>query len=143
MSNIQQLVDHLYNSIFIQKIRCDHFTKCGVQPINSIWNKHSDEQAILHALIERYVDFYRKKAVNLKNILDKEKVDILKSYLTYDTEYYINKYIKYHEDIEKYLVLLDNKTFEDISTCQISSISTDIDSKFPYYIINPTLLGTF
>ena len=68
-NNDQQLVDHLYNSIFIQKSRYDHFSLGGIQPVNSVWNKQSDEKAIFEKLVENYKDFYRKKADIIKDIL--------------------------------------------------------------------------
>ena len=42
-NNDQQLVDHLYNTIFVQQLRCNYFESVGGKhAFNSVWNKHTD-----------------------------------------------------------------------------------------------------
>ena len=136
----QQLVDILYENIYIQQIRCDYFNTIGVQS-NSIWNKHTDEKKILDNIIEKYKKYYHDKAEEIKNKLSEQKEYNVSSYLTYDTEYYINQYNDRVEELNKYQVELDTKTLDHIATEKLSSISETIDQMFPGYITDPTLLG--
>jgi hypothetical protein len=45
------------------------------------------------------------------------------------------------EEIDKYIVHLDAKTFDHISKEKLSYISDVINSQFPDYLIDPTLVG--
>lgn len=137
----QQLVDHLYNAIFAQQTRCNHFNAVGPQATNSVWNKQADENKILNAMVEQYKKYYSDKAKELKTMLHEIKEANINSYLTYDTEYYVNQYTQRTEELDKYLVELENKTLDHIITEQLSSVSETIDSQFPDYMANPTLLG--
>lgn len=136
----QKLVDFLYENIFSQKIRCDYFNKIGIQA-NSVWNKHIDEKKILDNMIEKYKKYYHDKAEEIKVKLEEQKQYNVSSYLTYDTDYYINQYNDRVEEINKYLVELDNKTFDHIAKEKLSSISQKIDQLFPNYMTDPTLIG--
>jgi hypothetical protein len=140
-NNDQQLVDYLYNAIFVQKLRCNHFISLGKQANNSVWNKHVDEEKILYLMIDRYKNYYKTKIDIIKTKLYELKSCNVSSYLTYDTEYYVNEYNKRIEESDKYLLELDKKTFDEISKDKLSSVSESIDSLFPSYILYPTLLG--
>ena len=137
----QQLVDYLYNAIFVQKTRCNHFNAVGPQAVNSVWNRHSDENKILNDMVENYKQYYIDKVEELKITLNKIKEDNVNSYLTYDPEYHINKYTERMEELDKYLVELENKTIDHISKEKLSFVSEEINSQFPDYMSDPTLLG--
>ena len=92
-------------------------------------------------IIEKYKKYYHDKAEEIKTKLEEQKEYNISSYLTYDTEYYINQYNDRVEEINKYLVELDNKTFDNIANEKLSSISETIDQLFPNYMADPTLLG--
>lgn len=141
MSNDQQLVDYLYNSIFVQKLRCDHFNSSGLKNSNSIWNKHSDEKKILDIMVNNYKNFYKIKVDELKAILNTIKEDNVNSYLTYDKEYYVNDYSQRIEELDKYLVELDARTLDNVTTDKLNSLSKALDVQFPDYLKTPTLLG--
>ena len=136
----QKLVDFLYENIFIQQIRCDHFNTVGVQP-NSVWNKHTDEKKILNNMVEKYKKYYKNKAEEIKNKIEEQKEYNVSSYLTYNSEYYINQYNDRIEEINKYIVEIDSKSLDHIANDKLSSISDTIDKLFPNYIAEPTLLG--
>ncbi len=136
----QKLVDFLYENIFIQQIRCDHFNTVGAQP-NSVWNKHTDEKKILNNMVEKYKKYYKNKAEEIKNKIEEQKEYNVSSYLTYNSEYYINQYNDRIEEINKYIVEIDSKSLDHIANDKLSSISDTIDKLFPNYIAEPTLLG--
>jgi hypothetical protein len=140
-NNDQQLVDYLYNTIFVQLLRCTHFESIGKQMTNSVWNKHSDEKKILEIMIDKYKNYYKTKVDTLKSQLEDLKEVNINSYLTYDSEFYINEYTKRMEELDKYLAELDSKTLEDISTTKLSNVSQVINFQYPGYFIDPTLLG--
>jgi hypothetical protein len=140
-NNDQLLVDHLYNTIFIQHMRCDHFNSVGPQVRNSIWNKHSDEKKILDNMVDKYKNYYKDMAEKLKIHFNDVKEVNINSYLTYDAEYHISQYTQRMEEIDKYIVHLDAKTFDHISKEKLSYISDVINSQFPDYLIDPTLVG--
>jgi hypothetical protein len=140
-NNDQQLVDYLYNTIFVQQLRCNHFISLGKQANNSVWNKHVDEEKILYLMIDKYKNYYKTKIDIMKTKLNELKSCNVNSYLTYDTEYYVNEYNKRIEETDKYLLELDKKTFDEISKDKLSSVSESIDFLFPGYILDPTLLG--
>jgi c-di-AMP phosphodiesterase-like protein len=140
-NNDQLLVDHLYNTIFIQNIRCNHFNSIGHQASNSVWNKHSDEKKILDNMVDNYKNYYKDMTEKLKTDLNDIKEVNINSFLTYDSEYHVSQYLQRVEEIDKYLVELDTKTFEHISKNKISYISDVINSQFPDCLIDPTLLG--
>lgn len=137
----QKLVDFLYENIFTQKIRCDHFNTLVPQLANSIWNKHTDEQKILDRMVQKYKKYYHDKAEEIREKLIEQKESNVTSYLTYDADYYINQYIERDEEITKYLVDLDSKTFDYIVNNKLSCISDTISKLFPYHIVDPLLLG--
>lgn len=138
----QKLVDFLYENIFAQKQRCDYFNNMRVQS-NSLWNKHTDEKKILDNLIEKYKDYYRNKIEEIKKKIQEQKEYNLNSYLTYNTEYYINRHNEQMEEINKYLTELNSKDIDFISKEKISSVSETIDNLFPNFMLSPTLLGKF
>jgi hypothetical protein len=140
-NNDQQLVDHLYNTIFVQKHRCDHFDFACNHAKNSIWNKYVDEKKILDNIVDKYKQYYKDKVESLKPKLDEMKEANIKSYLTYNKEYYISQYNKYMEEVTKYLVELKAKTFDHISKEKLSNISESLNLLFPGYMVDPTLLG--
>jgi hypothetical protein len=140
-NNDQQLVDHLYNAIFVQQLRCDHFNLAGHQTSNSVWNKHADEKKILDNMIEQYKKYYKDKVMVLKTQLNDIKEVNVNSYLTYDTEYYISEYTQRVEELDKYLVELEAKSFDHIAKDNLSYISEAINYQFPEYSTYPTLLG--
>jgi hypothetical protein len=140
-NNDQQLVDYLYNSIFVQQVRCNHFNSVGYQSTNSIWNKQIDEKKILDKIIQNYKKYYKDKAVALLIHLGEINKNNVNSYLTYDPEYYIEKYKKRVEELNKYILEIDKKDFNIITTVKLSTISVEIDKLFPNYMFDPTLLG--
>ena len=71
---------------------------------NSIWNKSSDETAILDSAVAKYKKYYQDKADELKTQLNEKKEYDVSSYLTYDTEYYVNEYNDRIDEVKKYLV---------------------------------------
>ena len=142
MSNLdQQLVDCLYNAIYVQKLRFNYFNGVGTQVKNSVWNKHSDEKLLLDITVHKYKNYYKEKINNMKLELEKTKETNIASYMTYDTEYHINLYNQQVEKLDKYLVELENKTFEQISTEKLSIVCEEIDYLFPNYLVDPTLIG--
>lgn len=141
-STDQHLVDYLFEQIFVQRLRCTHFNSISPQTsTNSIWNRHSDEIKILDLMVQQYKKYYINKAEQIKTKLADIKENNISSYLTYDTEYYINQYNDRVEQVKKYLVELDAKTNDHISTDKLSHISSEIDELFPNFISDPTLLG--
>jgi hypothetical protein len=140
-NNDQHLVDHLYNTIFIQQLRCNHFNSVGQLSSNSIWNKHSDEKQILDKMVEKYKNYYKTKIDILRYQLNDLKEANVNSYLTYDTEYHINEYNKRIKEINKYIIELDAKTLDHFSKDKLSVVSEAIDQQFPGYLVDPTLLG--
>lgn len=140
-NNDQQLVDHLYNTIFTQQLRCNHFNNSGYQSHNSVWNKHPDEKKILNIMVENYKNYYKNKVEELKEKLLELKEININSYLTYNAEYYVNQYNERLEEINKYLVEIDLKTIDHIAKDKLNSISTVIDSDYPDFFATPTLLG--
>ena len=140
-NNDQLLVDYLYNTIFVQKLRCDHFNSVGQQSSNSVWNKYRDEKKILDNMTDMYKKYYKDKVEELKIKLSDIKEYNVNSYLTYDTEYHLSKYNQSMEEIDRYLVELEAKTFDHITKDKLSSISETLDLQFPGYLIDPTLLG--
>lgn len=141
-NNDQQLVDHLFEQIFVQKLRCTHFDTINPNlSSNSVWNKSSDEKAILELTINKYKKYYQDKIEELKKVLSDKKDYDVSSYLTYDSEYYVNEYNDRSEEIKKYLVELETKTFEDISTKDLTIVSEKITALYPDFMCKPTLLG--
>lgn len=140
-NNDQQLVDHLYNTIFVQKLRCKHFNSVGQHASNSVWNKHSDEKKILDKMVDQYKKYYKDKVEDLKTKLHDIKEANVNSYLTYDTEYHVNQYTQSVEELDKYLVELDAKTFDHVAKDKLSIVSKAIDAQFPGFMTVPTLLG--
>ena len=141
MSSDQQLVDHLYNTIFVQKHRCDHFDFGCKNATNSIWNKYTDEKKILDNMVEKYKKYYKDKAEELKPKLHVIKESNINSYLTYDKEYYTQQYNKQIEDLNKYIEEVDSKTLDHITKEKLSNIPESLSLFFPGYMIDPTLLG--
>lgn len=138
-SNDQNIIDHLYNAIYIQQIRCDHFYN-GYQSTNSVWNKYSDEKKILDTLVNKYKNFYKNKAEELKKkILELKELNI-NSYLTYDPDFYIKLYETQTQEIDRYISDIEKISIEFIKTNKLNSISKDIDIIFPGYLVIPTLL---
>jgi hypothetical protein len=143
MSNTDQhLVDYLFEQIFVQKLRCTHFNSI-TQHIskNSVWNRHTDENKIMDNMLQKYKSYYRDKAEKMKIKLLELKQYNTSSYLTYDSEYYINKYNAQVEQVNKYIVELDNKNINHITTEKLSYISQEINLLFPSITPDPTLLG--
>jgi hypothetical protein len=142
MSNKDQfLVDHLYNTIFVQQLRCDHFNSLGKQINNSVWNKHADEKKILDNMVNKYKKYYKDRVDVLKTHLYNIKDVNINSYFTYDTEYHISQYTQRMEELDKYLVELEAKTFDNIANDKLSYMSDELDLQFPGYLVDPTLLG--
>lgn len=140
-NNDQLLVDHLYNAIFVQQLRCNHFNSVGQQASNSVWNKHADEKKIIDNMVDQYKKYYKDKVEKLKNQLHDIKEANINSYLTYDTEYHISLYNQRMEELNKYLVELDAKTLDHIANDKLSSLSEALDLQFPGYLVDPSLLG--
>jgi hypothetical protein len=135
----QQIIDCLYNNIYLQEIRCNKF-RTGIQA-NSVWNKYTEEKKILDTLIEKYKNFYKNKAQELKSKLFEIKENNIKSYFTYDSEFYTKKYDEQMSEITKYISEIDTQTLESIKKTKLNFISKDINDLFPSYIVIPTLLG--
>lgn len=136
----QQLIDHLYNSIYLQEIKCNQ-SKTGIIQVNSVWNKYTEEKKFLDTLVEKYKNFYKNKAVELKKKLFEIKENNIKSYFTYDSEFYTKKYDEQMSEITKYMTYIDSCTLEAIKTKNLNFISKDIDDLFPSYMVTPSLLG--
>ena len=139
-NNDQQIIDHLYNTIYTQQIRCDQFYN-GYQPTNSVWNRYTDEKKILDSLVHKYKKFYINKAEELKNKILEIKEYNTNSYLTYDLEFYINSYNNQLDQINKYISNVENINVELIKKDKLNSISKDLDLLFPGYLVSPTLFG--
>lgn len=139
-NNDQKFVDFLYEQIFVQQFRCNYFNTLGQTAPTSVWNRVSDEKNILHKMIDNYKQYYVNKAEYIKTKLEEFKEYNITSYLTYDTEYYINQYNERIETINKYIVEIDNKNIDHIATEKLSYISDDINALFPD-ILDPSLLG--
>ena len=72
-NNDQQLVDHLFQQIFVQQLRCTHFDTVKPKPSsNSVWNKSSDEIAILNLAVAKYKKYYQDKAEEVKTKLNEK-----------------------------------------------------------------------
>lgn len=140
-NNDQKLVDFLYEQIFVQQLRCNYFETLGQTTPNSVWNRVSDEKNILNIMITNYRQYYTDKAELIKIKLCELKEYNIASYLTYDKEYYVNLYNAQIETVNKYIVSIENKTMDHISTKKLSYISDDIDTLFNGFILNPTLLN--
>ena len=140
-NNDQLLVDHLYNAIFVQQLRCNHFNSVGQQASNSVWNKQADEKKIIDNMVDQYKKYYKDKVEKLKNQLHDIKEAKINSYLTYDTEYHISLYNQRMEELNKYLVEIDAKTLDEIANDKLSSLSEALDLQFPGYLVDPSLLG--
>ena len=138
-NNDQRLIDHLYNAVCLQKLRCDYFYHTNQQP-NSVWNKYTDEKKMLDINIISYKNFYKNKVEELKTKVTELKEQNINSYLTYNTEYYINQYNSLMEDINKYCVELETKTIENIQKEKLSYVSKNIEEIFPNFMVNPLLL---
>ena len=137
----QQLVDHLYNTIFVQLHRYNYFNSIGKIPNNSVWNKKTDEKKILDIFVDKYKDYYKNKVEDLKlKLYDIKQIHTL-SYLTYDIDYYISQYNERMEDVNKYLTELESKTLDHIKKDTLSFMSDNLNKCFPNYLIDPTLLG--
>jgi hypothetical protein len=140
MSIEQQIIDNLYNSIYLQEVRCNQYITC-VKQANSVWNKYPDEKKFLDNLVEKYKNFYKKKASELKiKVLEMKEYNI-KSYFTYDSDFYNNLYLTQIQQIDKYITDLESKTLDFIKKNKLTFISKDIDELFPLYLVSPTLLG--
>ena len=140
-NNDQLLVDHLYNAIFVQQLRCNHFNSVGQQASNSVWNKQADEKKIIDNMVDQYKKYYKDKVEKLKNQLHDIKEANINSYFTYDTEYHVSLYNQRMEELNKYLVELDAKTLDHIANDKLSSLSEALDLQFPGYLVDPSLLG--
>ena len=140
-NNDQLLVDHLYNAIFVQQLRCNHFNSVGQQASNSVWNKQADEKKIIDKMVDQYKKYYKDKVEKLKNQLHDIKEANINSYFTYDTEYHVSLYNQRMEELNKYLVELDAKTLVEIANDKLSSLSEALDLQFPGYLVDPSLLG--
>jgi len=77
----------------------------------------------------------------LKTKLSEKKEYDVSSYLTYDTEYYVNEYNDSVEEVKKYLVELENKTVDQIAKDDLSVISEKVNALYPAFMVKPTLLG--
>ena len=140
-NNDQLLVDHLYNAIFVQQLRCNHFNSVGQQASNSVWNKQADEKKIIDKMVDQYKKYYKDKVEKLKNQLHDIKEANINSYFTYYTEYHVSLYNQRMEELNKYLVELDAKTLVEIANDKLSSLSEALDLQFPGYLVDPSLLG--
>jgi hypothetical protein len=140
MSIEQQIIDNLYNAIYLQEIRCNQYI-IGVKQVNSVWNKYPDEKKFLDILVEKYKNFYKNKASELKTKVLEMKEYNIKSYFTYDSDFYNNLYLTQIQQIDKYVTDLESKTLDFIKKNKLTSISKDIDELFPLYLVSPTLLG--
>ena len=139
--NDQTLVDYLYNTLSTQKLRCDYFNLTGEQAHNSIWNRYSDEKKILDKMVDQYKKYYSDKVEEMKIDITTIKNHNINSYMTFDPEYHINQYNERMEEINKYLVELEMKNVNHIIVDKISSVSKSIDTEYPNYFANPSLLG--
>lgn len=138
----QQIVDHLYSSIFSQWRRYNYFDKSGSsKPTTSVWNKSADERRILDAFIEHYKKFYVTRAEALLVTLETDKDAALASYLTYDPTSYIAQFASDSVELDSYIKMVNAVTIDDVCTKDLTSISESIDYTYPAYMTAPTLLG--
>ena len=143
-SNDQQFLDQLYGSIFVQQLRYNHFNAITPQPRStSIWNKSKDERELLQKLVDTYKQYYYNKAKELQVKLTTLKESDITSYLTYNTEYYINQYNDRMSTIYKYITELETKTTDDILNTKMSLVSPDINTVFPSFMADSSLVGKF
>ena len=139
-NNDQQLVDHLYSTIFVQLHRYNYFDVAKLAN-NSVWNKKTDEKYILDDLVNKYKKYYKDKAELLKLKLYDIKQLHINSYLTYDEDYYISQYNQRIEEVNRYISDIDTKTLDYITKNRLSYISESITEQFPSFLVDPTLLG--
>lgn len=140
MNNDQYYIDQLYALISAQRLRYNHFYTIIPQPsTNSVWNRTSDEKSILDKMIDTYKGYYRSKCEELKTKFGEMKEYNTTSYLTYDADFYINEYNDRMEEINKYLVDLENKTIEETVKDDLTKISKNIDLLFCSFIADPQL----
>lgn len=139
MSDISQsTLDHLYMQIYAQHTRYSYFNNQSSS--KGVWNKSGHEKGILDRYIELYKNYYRTQALKIRTQIESDKDYNVSSYLTYDPEYYVNLCNDRVEEITKYLVELDNLSYEDVLTKDLSSISSVIDNKFGTKILSPSML---
>lgn len=144
MNNIdQKTVDFLYEQIVGQQLRCDYFDRIGNIAPNSVWNKTSDERAILQMFVNNYKRYYLDKAEEIKKKLEEIKEYDISSYLTYDTEYYVNKYNSRMEEVNRYIVEVNAKDTESVLKDKLGFISDEISLLFPDIMTDPILIGKF
>jgi tRNA G26 N,N-dimethylase Trm1 len=143
MSTIDQLtVDHLYSEIFSQWRRYNYFDTCGsAAGVASVWSKRSNEKQVLEAFVNHYKNYYVTRAEKLKDVLETQKDLDIASYLTYDVESYVNRYVKDVSDIDEYIEKVVSNGYDEICTESLCSISQRLDDVFPGYMKDPTLLG--
>jgi len=138
----QSKVDILYNGILLQKIRYDHFKSVAptTQPI-SIWNRSNDEKKMLDILIEKYKSYYINKAEELKVKLAEIRDYNTSSYMTYNKSYYLTEYTTRFDEVNRYIEHIRAKTIIEILNDKLGIVSEHIESMFPRYMANPTLIG--
>jgi len=142
MSSVdQRLVDYLFEQIFVQKLRCINYNLDSQTTTNKSKKITRLENKILDKMVEKYKEYYKNKALKIKEKLGELKEANLNSYLVFDTNYYINQHDERIKQIDEYLADLETKTLKDISKEKLSHISDDIDTLYPNFVSDPTLLG--
>ena len=77
----------------------------------------------------------------MKTYIEEKKGYDVSSYFTYDTKYYIKEYDDRVNEVNEYIVVLDNKTVDQIATDDLSLVSEKVNALYPDFMAKPTLLG--
>jgi len=134
-SHDQLKLDLLYHSIYVQKLRYNNFN--AIKTSSGVWNTSASEKKVLEGLLNTYKKYYFDKIIELKEKILEEKKYNTESYLTYDTEFYINKFNISMEEINKYIVELE-KIDIDTFYLNLSIISDNFTLSHPEFLLKPS-----
>ena len=139
MSNSdQQLIDLLYNNIYMQKIKCEYYFNKHISP-DSMWNKHTDEHNIMELYIKKYKQFYIDKSNELIIKLIEIKNANINSYLTFNPEQYENLHTTDLNNINIIVNQINSKNINSILSDKISILFKPFNN-IPIIFVDPTLL---
>lgn len=138
MNSPDQLkLDLLYHSIYVQKLRYNNFN--AIKTSTGVWNTSAAEKRVLEGLISTYKKYYFDKIKELTLNIKEEKKYNIESYLTYDTEFYINKFNSSMEEINKYIVELENIDIDNFYLKNLSIISDNFNISHPEFLLKPSI----
>jgi hypothetical protein len=138
MNSYDQLkLDHLYHSIYVQKLRYNTFNT--IKTSSGVWNTSATEKKVLEGLLNTYKKYYFTKITELKEKITEEKKHNTESYLTYDPEFYINKFKISIEEINKYTVKLEKINIDNFYLTDLSIISNNFSLSHPDFLLKPNL----